>query len=54
MIKIKFLTDVIGLAIVDAGAFLYMIIYNENKIVAFFMLLVGNVIGGCLHKCIKK
>ena len=50
MIKIKFLINVIGMVIIDVGAFAYMEIYDESKIFALIMLMIGNGIGGYLYK----
>lgn len=54
MIKIQFFINVIGLVIIDIGAFAYMSIYDESKVVALIMLMLGNAIGGCLYKYNKK
>ncbi len=52
--KIQFLINVIGLVIIDIGAFAYMEIYDEGKIFALIILMFGNGIGGCLYKYSKN
>lgn len=42
MIEIQFLINVIGMVIIDVGAFAYMQIYDTSKIIAFIMLMLGN------------
>ncbi len=54
MIKIQFLINVIGMVIIDVGAFAYMEIYDESKIFALIMLMIGNTIGGFLYKYNKS
>lgn len=46
MIKIQFLINVIGMVIIDVGAFAHMEIYDVSKIFALIMLMIGNTIGG--------
>jgi len=38
------------MVIIDVGAFAYMEIYDESKIFALIMLMIGNGIGGYLYK----
>lgn len=54
MIEIQFLINVIGMAIIDIGAFAYMSIYDESQIIALIMLMIGNGVGGVLYKYSKK
>lgn len=54
MIEIQFLINVIGMAIIDIGAFAYMSIYDESQIIALIMLMLGNGVGGVLYKYSKK
>ena len=42
--KIQFLINVIGLVIIDIGAFAYMEIYDEGKIFALIILMFGTVL----------
>ena len=46
--------NMIGLVIIDLGAFMYISIYKESNILAFILLLLGNTIGGILHKYSKN
>lgn len=54
MIEIQFLINVIGMVIIDIGAFAYISIYDESKIMALIILMLGNGIGGVLYKYSKK
>lgn len=54
MIKIQFFINVIGIVIIDIGAFAYMTIYDESKVAALIMLMFGNAVGGYLYKYSKK
>lgn len=54
VIKIQFFINVIGIVIIDIGAFAYMTIYDESKVAALIMLMFGNAVGGYLYKYSKK
>lgn len=54
MVEIQFLINVIGMVIIDVGAFAYMKIYDTNEIIALIMLMIGNGIGRVLYKYSKK
>lgn len=54
VIEIQFLINVIGMVIIDIGAFAYMSIYDESQIIALIMLILGNSIGGALYKYSNK
>ena len=54
MLEIHFLINLIGMVIIDIGAFAYMSIYDESQIIALIMLTLGNGIGGVLYKYSKK
>lgn len=54
VLEIHFLINLIGMVIIDIGAFAYMSIYDESQIIALIMLTLGNGIGGVLYKYSKK
>ena len=47
---IEILINTIGLLVIDLGAMFYTHLSDDNLLIAFLFLLLGNTIGGILHK----
>ena len=47
---IEILINIIGLLMIDLGAMFYARLSDDNLLIAFLFLLLGNDIGGILYK----
>ena len=47
---IEILINIIGLLMIDYGAIFYTRLSDDNLLIAFLFLLLGNAIGGLLYK----
>ena len=47
---IEILINIVGLLMIDLGAMFYARLSDDNLLIAFLFLLLGNAIGGLLYK----
>ena len=50
MSKKEFIYSIFGLFLIDLGAMFYARLSDDNLLIAFLFLLLGNAIGGILYK----